>query len=359
MTEKKYIEKNNLSNTLKLRHYIIDIIYHNNQKSVKIPSIRQLAADFKLAKSTVQLIQEELVQEGYLYSKKGIGTFTNPSMGFVAPHGTPPPLIGIIWGDGKLYFHDHYISRTLGAIASSITEDGWNCRNISLTSTNPAEIIEELCGISLDGLIWHVPPPDYFNILEQLNDQIPFIAVSNSDKYKDFNRVTLDFDAIGYKLGKELIKEHRKTMLTAVAGVGLSQKLKGLRRALSESNVKESCLNEIPSFFYKELDEYLTVNPPPDILAINGRHADFTMQILKKHKIDPVNQCRIIALQHVISPANFIGLFLNEPFESRGKAVAEIMKKMLESNPRPSPRQICLPVKITNINLQQVYKETI
>jgi len=351
MPAKKNRENNNISNTLKLRHYIIDIIYHNNHESVKIPSIRQLATDFNLAKSTVQLIQEQLVQEGYLYSKKGIGTFTNPSMGFVTPHGTPPPLIGIIWGDGKLYFHDHYISRSLGAIASAITKDGWNCRHITFTSTSQDAIIDEITSVALDGLIWSHPAIKYTKTLEQLTAKIPTVVLSGNDEYKHLNRVSVDFESAGYELGKKLAEENRKTMLTATAGFGLNKSLNGLRKALLEVDGKETILNEIPAVFYKELEDYLTGNPPPDIMVINGRHTEFTMNMLKRHNIDPVNQCRVIALQHIISPENFTGYFLDEPFEQQGRIVADIMENLLHPQRNINIIQQSLPVEITRFNL--------
>lgn len=342
---------NELRNTLKLRHYIMNILYRNNRSSVMIPSIRQLAADFKLAKSTVQLMQEQLVGEGYLFSRKGIGTFTNPAAGFVSPHGSPPPLIGIIWGDGRNFFYDHYICRCFGAIASAVTKDGWNCRHITLTSGSPASVIEEIRHLRPDALVWGHPAPEYHESIGELARLLPLVAVPWHSGFESLNRVSPDFFSAGFRLGQQLVEENRRTLLTAVSGRRLGGCLGGLRQALTEAGAFETELSDSPDDFIETLNEHLDGSPPPDIMVINGRHAETVMHILSARNIDPVSQCRVIALQHVIGREKFIGLLLAEPFDLLGESVADILKKLLGPLPPDKPEQRIVPVNIKTFNL--------
>ena len=61
---------------LKIRHYIMNLIYRHPKESVMIPSSKELAKMFGVARSTVTLELKALVAEHYLEGKRGIGTFT-------------------------------------------------------------------------------------------------------------------------------------------------------------------------------------------------------------------------------------------------------------------------------------------
>lgn len=337
--------------TLKLRHFIINLIYKNSHDSVKLPSIRQLTTQFNLAKSTVQLIIESLIKEGYLYSKQGIGTFTNPAKGFVFHGAKPPPLIGIIWGSGTNFFYDHRSCLLLGSVSSRITETGWSIRNLSLSSASPSSIIKEINHSHIDGLIWVNPGHDKEELLETLQVEYPVVAINNYYPFENVSGVSLDFDKAGKELAKQLILENRSNLLFAIAGNDLILSFNRLRQVYEEDKLdyNETILDNTPSELFKNLEEILASNPPPDVLFINGRQVDQCVNLLKKYNIDPVNDCRVIAIQDIISSQPFRGILLEEPFDDMGIATAEMMHKLIDQKGNKVINE-SLPVKIKEYN---------
>ena len=87
--------------TLKIRHYVVGVIYHAGERSVQIMSSRDLAKYFNIARSTVSIALKELVDQGYLIPVKGKGYFTNPRKIMTPIPGKMPPLILLLHGDGR------------------------------------------------------------------------------------------------------------------------------------------------------------------------------------------------------------------------------------------------------------------
>ena len=82
--------------TLKIRHYVVGVIYNAGERSVQIMSSRDLAKYFNIARSTVSIALKELVDQGYLIPVKGKGYFTNPRKIMTPIPGKMPPLILLI-----------------------------------------------------------------------------------------------------------------------------------------------------------------------------------------------------------------------------------------------------------------------
>ena len=87
-----------MTQQMRIRYFVMNLIYHNTGKSVKVPSTRELAKRFGIARSTIQLAFEQLIKEGYLVCRQGAATMTNPLSHFVLQPETRNPLIGV-----KLY----------------------------------------------------------------------------------------------------------------------------------------------------------------------------------------------------------------------------------------------------------------
>lgn len=82
---------------LKIRHYIFNLVLRHPGESVKIPSSWELAKHFGIARSTVTLAYRELLKEGILIGRPGIGTFLAPrySQG-IGSNGATYTLIGVL-----------------------------------------------------------------------------------------------------------------------------------------------------------------------------------------------------------------------------------------------------------------------
>lgn len=355
MAAKKKSGGERQSETLKLRYFIMNLIYRAGHDSVMIPSSRSLAEQFGLARSTVQLALEKLIRDGFLFSRAGIGTFSNPAHSFAFAGDAPPPLIGLVWGDGKTFFHDHYICRQMAPIGIHITENGWNIRQLTLSASSPEALKDEIGQSHLDGLVWVFPNPDEAETVAEIAAGLPVITVPLSRHDANLNSVASDFDQAGRRLGEQFLAEKRNRLLFAVSGRRLISSLDGVRAAYAESGTdfSSTVLSDNPAILRDELDRALaSAAVPPDALFINGRHAGAVMELLRRHRIDPVRQCRVTALQHIPCGQEFHGLLLEENHDAVGAAVAALMRRLL-AEPGLTAEQQLVPVDVIEMTTSQ------
>ena len=92
--------KTRLRESVKIRHYIMNLIYRHTNENMLIPGSNELAAMLGVGRATVTRVLKNLVETGYLEGRRGIGTFTK-IQNFIPVHGEMPPLVGLLAGDGK------------------------------------------------------------------------------------------------------------------------------------------------------------------------------------------------------------------------------------------------------------------
>ena len=143
-----------MKETLKIRHYVMGILYHAGNTSVQIMSSRELAAHFGIARSTVSLALKELVDDGFLIPKRGIGNFTNPKMFFSSRKDTMPPLIGIVLESGRNFYVTESGWKSLRPTCDAVIREGYNLRCLQLSETDEDKVFEEIMHSQVDALIW-------------------------------------------------------------------------------------------------------------------------------------------------------------------------------------------------------------
>lgn len=140
-----------MTESMKIRHYIMDIIYHSPKQPVKLLSIRMMAEKFGVACSTVSLVLKKLEQEKFITAKHGIGNFTVP---MEKAWSGQKPLIGIVIGYGRHFFYTHQTWHLLSWIGMGLTECGFNVRHVQLFGLSEEAVFEEVKNSYLDGLVW-------------------------------------------------------------------------------------------------------------------------------------------------------------------------------------------------------------
>ena len=68
-----------ISEYMKIRRYMMNVIYRANGQSVQVPTILELSRKFGVSRPTVSKAMKALTEEGYIIGKRGIGSFTNPN----------------------------------------------------------------------------------------------------------------------------------------------------------------------------------------------------------------------------------------------------------------------------------------
>ena len=62
---------------MQVRRYVMDLIYQYAGEAVRLPSNKDLADELGIARSTAQLELKLLLKEGFLETRRGVGTFTD------------------------------------------------------------------------------------------------------------------------------------------------------------------------------------------------------------------------------------------------------------------------------------------
>ena len=143
------MQKTALTEAVRVRHYIMNIIYQNGGHSVRIPSLRRLARELGIAVSTVQLAYDRMIEDGYLYSRQGLGTFTceNQNWEFSVP------LIGIKFRDGDQFLLGYWELREIEALTGELSRLKCKVHFLSRSCSDAAEFQSEVASASLNGLI--------------------------------------------------------------------------------------------------------------------------------------------------------------------------------------------------------------
>lgn len=175
-----------ISEGSRIRHYIMDIIYHGGNYPVKLLSLRLLAKKFGVACSTVSLELDKLEHEGFITAKHGIGYFTMPQIG--GNWGDSLPLVGIIMGYGKHFFYDASNWPTIANLGLELVKNKMNLRFLQIGATSEDAVLEELKNSHIDGLIWADSNEVSESLLQKLHESGIKILTVNFE-YESFNSI--------------------------------------------------------------------------------------------------------------------------------------------------------------------------
>ncbi len=204
-----------MKETLKIRHYVVGMIYHAGERSVQIMSSRNLAEHFGMARSTVSIALKELVEEGYLIPVKGKGNFTNPRKMMTPFPGKMPPLILLIHNDGRSFYYGSQEWESISTIGKAVTDAGYYFRQLTLTSTKEEELFEEIRGAQGDGLIWVDRLTYSESLLRRLSDSgLPVIC--DDRRIRSVNSVVFDTASACRKIGRRLAQDRKANILYAL-----------------------------------------------------------------------------------------------------------------------------------------------
>jgi GntR family transcriptional regulator, arabinose operon transcriptional repressor len=132
---------------MKVRAYLFKLVMNSDGKSLKIPSENELCRLFNVSRITVRGAIKGLVDDKFLVTRRGIGTFINYDK--IKNQTLQWPVIGFLIGDCK-----NAINTFDSVIAESIVQSGMNFELLYLPESNKLETFMEIAKHSLDGLIW-------------------------------------------------------------------------------------------------------------------------------------------------------------------------------------------------------------
>ena len=156
-------------------NYVMNIIYHNPGKVVRVPSSRQLAEILGISRSTVNQAFEKLLDAEYIITRQGSGTYTNPHRSFFPEQGHPP-LIGICFYEGDAFYYTGSSWRIISSLGSCLGERGYNIRLHQNGIAGKIQTDQMLQFSWLDALVSF--KGKYAELLK-LAEKIPVVAIGN------------------------------------------------------------------------------------------------------------------------------------------------------------------------------------
>ncbi len=327
---------------LKIRFEVINKLYQSPETSVKIPSARELAAQFHLSPSTVTLELQKLVREGYLIGRRGSGTYTNPQNVHFIPGSVSRKVVGILVADGKLLVYDAIDWAAQSWCGMALSPDVARPRFVTLLTSSKENVYEELKTQNLSGLIWIHPPQDSLWVIRKLQkDGLPTVAVKFSGE-AGIPSIDYAFFDSGRKIAAQLAQEKRHRIFYAPTNddVWALQRVAGIREYSAHHPEAELQLRVFSSVqnCTEELEQQFASGEIPDAFYCNGEYVFVVMDLMKKYGIDILERCRLFAEeQHVLQSGRFHGYVIRYPFREIGEKVAEMMAALLKDPERKFP----------------------
>lgn len=308
----------------------MDLIYRCAGEAVRLPSNKDLAEELGIARSTAQLELKLLLKEGFLETRRGVGTFTVPRI-----HGDSfqVPLIGILDGDGKIIYEPFYRVALKAHVAMALAKHPMVIQEIRLFSERENDQFEELRSIFCDALVCIAPQENQAAYLRRLQKYRPVITVDCS--LDGIPSVELERVRKGRALGEALLAEGRKRVLFVQNDRYRTTTFRGCREVFAEAGFV------IPEewFFENEmerLEELLSNGFHPQAVAPSLESFDMVAVLLRKYGIDLNEECRMVTFMYKPENMSEPVMLFDFPFEEFGRQVAaQVVKHLADSSLPP------------------------
>jgi len=315
-----------LKETLKIRHYIIGLLYEAGKTSMPLMSVRKMAKHFDVAQCTVSAAVKELIEDGYVISRPGVGMFTNPNKLSISRSESEPPLIGVIHGDGRYFYLDQSAWQSLSPVIGALVQRNFNVRQIFFESGDREEIFNEIAFTPLDGLVWiDNPAPDEALLRRLLARKLPIII--DHDGFDFINVVGFDFSGMMARLARQLAAEGKRRLLWCMPDYETRTALGEFKQIFEQGRPGAEVVVLIPNAynFAAELDAALA-GPPLDVVCSHRRYADLVRQYYQGTTVAPEYlNWRIITPREAAAEETGWAFSLAE----RGEAMAARMEQLL------------------------------
>ncbi len=330
-----------VSEYMRIRRYVMNLLYRDSAKPTKIPSLNELSNQFQVSRPTVCKALKELIEEGFLIARPGLGTFANPEFLWKRTGSQPLPLIGIIFGNGLNVHYDFFIGQFVGELMAQLVRVPTIVHLINFSSSKIDTIKTNIQGEQLDGLCWYNPPPEYLPMIDELRQQ--GLVIVTGGRF-DASDAQFDFDRLGYQCGQKLLADGRKNILFLDNQSPHSQSIQGLKRAFAEHGL--------------ELNQRLFLQPSDHVIAEVKRIFELGVKVdaifnpylpypelktaLNELKIDLTKDCLLIQNSICLYRGEFpAGYLYDIPFAAYAERMIEKLQQQLTAG-----HQYTEPVKI-------------
>lgn len=319
------------SEYLKIRRYVMNILWKNNNELEPIPSLNELMVKFNVSRPTACKAVRELIREGYLIAKRGHGTFINPAKSvknsgqFGKRH---LPIIGILIGDGLHVHFEIFFSFLMAELLKNLAVLPACVHLLNFGGVTPGAAFSEIVNEKLDGLCWIQPPECFLPTIIKLRDN--GLKVVTGATAGDSNAVDVAMDSLQRDMAicRLLHQEGRRNIVY----------LQQCRESeAQEAELREIFTGNLPDrkiFFFsaddsafEKLEKLLKSGERIDAIINPFMPYPDLKSLLEKLQIDTMHDCRIVqSSMNLYGEPEPRGIIYDIPFAAFAGAIAERFK---------------------------------
>lgn len=326
--------QNGISENVRIRHYVMSLLYQNGTEPKRLPTSNQLAQDFGIARSTVLAALKQLREEGYITGKRGDGVFTNPHCSYL-PY-NKKKLIGLLLAGGDNFYYGKASWGGIAELGNALTEADWNVRplfNVNLNAeTDWKSYLEKQ---SLSALIMIHSNAVHAHMAAEV---VPTILIGHQ-RNEPMPSIRFSYDSALKQLRKEL--RFQRPMFPGEQHWMIENNFIPVwtGRRIPQSRRLNSLIPAGPGFV-KKLDLSLQ-KERPDVLFCLPDMAEALFRALHELKID----IPIVSWRTLPAKTGFHGYCFQEPYKEAAQKAVEMLNGLFLNGSFPSVNpEIPVPV---------------
>jgi LacI family transcriptional regulator len=322
---------------------------------------QELMDHYGVSYATVSRALSELVREGYLYRKRGVGTFIRPK---VERRGTSGTIGMLVWDREHMLEHPAY-SRVVAGISEPLRSAGYNLQfifvNVSAELSRPGCVAEIVRRADVRALIAPRQPMLGGSHLQPLADEGMVIVPLNLD-VPSLGPCAVHFDisgAIEMATAHLLACGYRHTALMIPEDEEAPARMAGYRRALQMAGVEEELIFTDPRKrpLGPEVQRILgTLSAPAGIVANDDIAALTTIRAAREAGWSVPEQLGVVGVGDVLPPELFEAPLttVHVPFVDMGRIASEMTMALLEGKTPNPPVRYLTPRLVVRSTTTQV-----
>lgn len=334
----------------RIRRYIVRQINSCGGKPRKIMSELQLCETFKVSRPTVRKALKDLIEEGALIVRPGIGTFINPGQNrLAAASDFDVQTWGLLSSSGRNVHWDYLFMKFLATMLENISNLPVKVCPIELAN-NDARIVNEIRNFRLNGLIVFKAPDKLTRHLKKLEKEIDIIAYRGDCDISWKKEIVTDFVDYGKTAVEYLIgKGHKKIIFInpSPENIWVKSAVKGF-----EACMKKHRLSFDKHFLLWDEDYQIKIKTFIElgvefsaVITVPEHYANI-VRILAEHKMKNV-QILTERSPFFSFAGNLETAFIDRNTGKCGITAAEIIKEIV-SGGKPGKISIKIPWNIIN-----------
>lgn len=262
-----------------------------------LPPMVEIAEQFGVTRMTVHKALKDLIRDNYLISRKGVGTFINPSRMVDGDACPRQRQFAVVVGEGKHCFYDSFYWEHIAAVGQELTRCGHMVNLINLMSVKPEEMAKELRNNLVEGVIWIDSNGQSIEVMHALH-KLGFPAVSLHQYIDGVNSVGMDYAAHAAEIGQRLLTERRKNIVfVGRDGVpAVQMQLNAMRSVFLKNglDMNERLVLLDPARMKSEIRTIIDYGVDVQALYVAGQHLSAIIPVLQERRVDFAQGCRII-----------------------------------------------------------------